>query len=114
MYLPLYTYDNEYRYNAYLSFLIRTRELYNRDGKVTKSVFIQKCGLERKTAHNVWNSGAFVCEYFRGKDGDTLYLAKKTTQVVVRVEKSQCLKVKSLPDFKLFVTALQAAKPNEY
>lgn len=83
-------------------------------GKVTKSDFIQKCGLENRNARDVWNKWAFVCEYFRGKDKDTLYIAKKSTRIVCNVSREVYSKVKTLPDFKLFVTAIQSSKNNDY
>ena len=113
MYFPLYTYHNESRYSAYLDFLVRSRGL-NTEWRVTKSQFVQKVWLDRKTARTIWEKWAFICEYFRGKDSDTLYIAKKSSRIVCDVLESVHKNVKSLPDFKLFVTALQSAKNNDY
>lgn len=113
MYFPLYTYSNELRYNAYLSFIVRSRKL-SKTGSITKSVFIQKSWLDKRTARDVWNKWAFVCEYFRAKDWDTLYIAKHSTKIVCDVLESAYMSVKTLPDFKLFCTALQCAKNNDY
>lgn len=115
MYLPCYTYNKETRYSAYLHFIIRSKKLdYKKSWTITKSIFIEKCWLQNKTAHLIWNKWAFICEYFRGKDSNILYLRKKQTKIVIDVLDSVLPKIKTLPDFNLFITALQAWKPNEY
>lgn len=63
MYVPVQAYDKEHRYSQFLRFLVSSRGLGGK--KVTKSVFVQKCGLEKSSARNVWEKGAFVGEYFR-------------------------------------------------
>lgn len=113
MYFPLYTYSHESRYSAYLDFLVRSRKIAIR-GKVTKSQFVQKVWLDRKTARTIWEKWAFICEYFRGKDWDSLYISKKSSRIVCDVLESVHGNIKSLPDFKLFVTACQSAKNNDY
>ena len=43
---------------------MRSRKIATR-GRVTKGEFVQKCGLDRRTARNVWEKGAFIGEYVR-------------------------------------------------
>lgn len=111
MYLPLYTSENYY--SAYLDFIIRTRKLSKR-WVINKSVFIEKCWFKNSTARDIWNRWAFINDYFRGIDWTTLYLRKKQTNIIIDILGSIVCKVKTLSDFKLFITALQAWKVNEY
>jgi len=113
MIIPLYSYTKDYRHSQFIDFLVRCRGIGKND-KFTKSQFIEKCWLQNRTARDLWKKGIFINDYFRGIDGDTVYLRTKQTVVVCEVAKNLWGKIKSLPDFKLFITAIQAGKRNDY
>lgn len=117
MYYPLYTYNNEYRYSAYLDFCIRTYCKQN-SGKISKESFIKQMlqeWFEKKNIQNIWKRWAVKCEYFRGiSDDGVLYISKKTELVIINVLKSVAKQIHTISQFKIFVTALQAGKPNDY
>jgi len=117
MYYPLYTYDHETRYSAYLDFCVRSF-CKQKSGTISKEEFTKymlRNGFEKKNIQNIWKRGAIKCEYFRGISSDwVLYIRKKTWLVIIDVLRSITDKVRSISQFKIFITALQAGKPNEY
>jgi hypothetical protein len=115
-YFPLYTLNNETRYSAYLDFCIRSFCEF-KSWTITKEEFkfyLNKNWFDRRTINRIWDRWAYIWEYFRWYSNNKLYISKKWTEIVILVEFEICKKVKSISQFKLFITALQAGKPNDY
>lgn len=115
MYYPLYTLDENY-YSAYLDFCIRTFCSFKTWTINKKDFYFQmkEKWIDRKAIEKVWKRWIFINQYFRwfDKKSNTLYM--RIFQSTVMFEYLKWDNIKSITQFKLFVTALQAWKPNDY
>ena len=111
VYIPLVNYEQEYRYSYYLSFLIRIIYKDVSYTKIDKKEFIDnwfKQGFwTRRHLKNVWEKWAYTNKFLNvwKRTRNILSLKGKRNFELVLVPATTYTKIKTITDFRYFVTS---------
>ena len=119
IYFPLTDYKQEYRYSYYLCFLIRVIFKDVRYTKILRKDFINEWYKQgfwtRRHLTNVWNKWAYTNEFFNviSRARNCLSLVWKKKFELVLVPAMIYNKIKTITDFKIFITCCFAWKESK-
>lgn len=118
VYIPLAEYTTEYRYSYYLSFLIRVFFKDVRYTKIQRREFIdtwKKYGFTKRSLQNIWDKWAYTNAFIttRNEKRNLVSLKWKQNFKLMLVPEMTYTKIKTITDFKLFITACIAGQKSK-
>lgn len=119
VYIPITEYTTEYRYSYYLSFLVRVFFKDVRYTKIQRKDFIlqgKDYWFTARALRNIWDKGAYTNKFITVRNDKRNLISlkwKHRFSDMVLTPSISYENIKSITDFKLFITACIAGKPSK-